>query len=111
MHKQQRLELKFRYVSTFPEKKKSLDTALTKYKIIKHHDAGLAEIKILSHKIAGSAASYGFPELSEQAARLKNVIKQATRVHDSGNDLVDKYCLKISAMLDDEYKKYIAGRS
>lgn len=62
--------LKQRYQASFPDK---LADLLAARQLLESGDGqkGLQQLRHHGHKLAGSGASYGFPELSAQARKLE----------------------------------------
>lgn len=60
--------LKKTYAASFPAKRAEIDAALQ----LAGTGEGVAQLRHLAHKLAGSGASYGFAELSSLSRRLES---------------------------------------
>ena len=69
-----RQELQDLYISSFPQKIAIFKAQL---EILQQPDEpDLEELRFAAHKIAGSAGSYGFPEISDLARAIDSSIKK-----------------------------------
>ncbi len=94
-------ELKQSYAAHLPEKmqqlqslEKSLDENLTNFEALK-------ELYQLTHKLAGSSASFGFTELSERAYELEMFIKPLVKK----SEALDKNSFEVYKTLLNSLKK------
>lgn len=69
-----RQELQDLYISSFPDKITVLKSKLAELPQ-GPSSAALEELKSAVHKLAGSAGSYGFPEIANLARNIEAVIK------------------------------------
>ncbi len=70
------------YLKTFAEKCTKLMAKLEHLKQSSDHPDNLKPLKILVHKISGSAGSYGFPDISIASIELERVIDQYEKSND-----------------------------
>ncbi|HBS27212.1 MAG TPA: hypothetical protein DD827_08840 [Gammaproteobacteria bacterium] len=70
------------YLKTFTEKCASLISKLEHLKQSPDHPDNLKPLKILVHKISGSAGSYGFPDISIGSIELERVIDRYEKTND-----------------------------
>ena len=82
------LIIKNKYIATFAEKQKDLQTAWDNKDVAQLHD--------LMHKIAGSSGAYGFQELSDQ---VRNSMEAIADDSDVNSDRVKKSVLQIISTL------------
>ncbi len=94
-------ELKQSYIAHLPEKmeqlkklEKSLDEDLSNFESLK-------ELYQLTHKLAGSSASFGLSELSERAYELEMFIKPLVKK----NEALDKNSFEVYKTLLNSLKK------
>lgn len=67
-----RQALRARYLSTFPRKIAEIEDALAL--AARRGEPGLDALRMAAHRLAGSGASYGWPEITEAARRLERAV-------------------------------------
>lgn len=79
--KQTRLqELQSQYVTQLPEKLNAIDTIWQKARDSKN-PIHLPQLRQLAHNLAGSAGTFGFPDVSIEARKLEELIKSISLDH------------------------------
>jgi len=63
------------YRASLPGKKAGIDASWTQVKASDWHDDEMAKLRLLVHRLAGSAGSYGFEELGVAASDLDESLK------------------------------------
>ena len=63
-------QLTRQFIATLPEKRASLEASWNQVRASQWSPETLAQLRILAHKLAGSAGSYGFEELGALALNL-----------------------------------------
>lgn len=98
--KQKLHELKQEYVKSFPEKSEEIKNYWTKN--------DLSELRIQCHKLAGSAASFEFPDVSFAAKTLEALCKTRLENNRANSILLenDKTLVNAYKVLMDTFNKY-----
>jgi HPt (histidine-containing phosphotransfer) domain-containing protein len=71
-------QLRGRYFATFPEKKAIIEAAL---EAIPEHPGAKTDLRMLCHKLAGSAPMYNYDELGNAAREAIAAIDEALAPH------------------------------
>ncbi|MCA9706391.1 MAG: Hpt domain-containing protein, partial [Myxococcales bacterium] len=61
--------LRARYLASLPEKLERLESL--RAQLEQGDEAAVEPLRVLAHRLAGSGASYGWPEISEAGERLE----------------------------------------